>query len=327
MNQFSMGADRSPVDNRTYRHDTTQVSPLTTGGIHYTPEDIEHQHAVGICTAISLTQNVRKATGKKFSADFQYLLQKKFVDLAWYEGSSIFAALKVGKNYGFLPEELFTHVTEKDRYLPYHLYIAKLQAIPDEEVQRLIALCTFKLAGYAQLATDAYSLAKGISDSKAGLICRYEVGSEWWTNPINPLRAPKVIISGHAISKTFFDFTSKAVFELPNTWGKLWADHGKGYTDFANYRCTEAWIPYFDTVPTPLPAKFIFTQDMKQGQTSNDIKELQKRLGVMQTGNYFELTRQAVYLYQLNHVPLSLYEKYILKGKICGSKTRSSLNS
>ena len=330
---FGTGAVESSYDSRTYRHDSTLAIPLTSGGVSYKPEDIEHQHNVGICTAISLVQNAQKALGKKFSPDFQYLLQKKFVDLNWYEGSSIFSALKVGKNFGFLPLEEFTYVTENDRFLPYSLYIAKLQAIPDAEIYRLIRLCTNKLAGYAQLGNDSQSLAKGILDSKAGILTRYEVGQEWWTpswntKDIDPIQPPQVVVSGHAITESLFDFTLNEKFELPNTWGILWNDLGRGHTIWSQYHCTEAWIPYFDSVPQPLPPQFIFTVDMKQGQTSNDITQLQKRLGVNPTGYYGPLTRAAVLKYQLdNNIPLSWYERYVLAGSICGAKTRTKLNS
>lgn len=330
--ELGLGANVSHFDSRTFKHDTTLAVPLISGGYDYLPEDIEHQHHEGICTAISLTQNAGKALGKKFSGDFNYLCQKKFYDFNWQEGSSIFNSLKVGKNIGFLLASDFNFISEEDRYLPYSEYIAKLQAIPDAEIERLKKLCTDKLTGYASLNIDAQSLAKGILDSRAGILCRYDVGKEWFTpswlpKDIDPLKAPKEIISGHAITMNRFDLSGSATMELTNTWGPDWDDQGKGHTKHAFYSCTEAWIPYYDTVPTPLPPKFLFTQDMQQGQDSQDIKQLQKRLGVKpESGFYGPLTRHAVYQYQLANVPMSWYEKYVLMGKICGGKTRAKLN-
>jgi len=64
------------------------ATPLIKGGFNYLPTDILDQKNVGICTAISHIQNRNKANGKTYSADFQYLLQKKFYDMNWTEGSS-----------------------------------------------------------------------------------------------------------------------------------------------------------------------------------------------------------------------------------------------
>lgn len=332
-NPFGLGAHESSYDSRTWRHDTTTAAPLTTGGVKYDPADIDNQHIVGICTAISLTQNANKATGKKYSPDFQYLLQKKFFDFNWWEGSSIFNALKAATKYGLLPIELFTYVTEADRNLSYPDYVEKLQAISESEVQRLIGLCEKPMTGYASVPADAQSMAKAISDSKSGILCRYSVGEEWWTpswqpQDIDPLRPPQQVVSGHAIGQSYFDFTLNQKFELPNTWGTQWNDNGKAHTIFPQYHATEAWIPYYGTPPQPLPPSFIFTVDMKYGQRSEDVKQLQKRLAVSGTGYYGDLTAQAVLKFQVEHnLALSWYERYILRGKLCGAKTRQALNS
>jgi hypothetical protein len=186
--EFKGGANPSPVDKRTIKTSSLVLtaSPQYKGGVEYKPEDILHQHKVGICTAISLIQNRNKANGKKYSYDFQYLLQKKFYDFNWDEGSSPLSSLKVGKKFGFLPISEWTHTNEGDLYRPYSQYIAKLQAVPNAEIERLIKLCIDPIAGYAQVDIDnPQEIAKHIDESETGLICRYEIGSEWWTNPIS----------------------------------------------------------------------------------------------------------------------------------------------
>lgn len=337
---FALGADPSLFDQRTFKHDVdiTTAIPLIEGGHTYFPEDIEHQRNVGICTAISLTQNANKALGKKFSPDFQYLLQKKFYDLNWYEGSSIFNALRVGKNYGFLPIELFPYVNENDRNLPYYQYIARLQAIPDSEVNRLIALCTDKLAGYASLHVDAQSLAQGILDSKAGILCRYNVGQEWWTpswnaQDIDPIKPPQNIISGHAIGANYFDFTNKWLIQHPNTWGTLWDIQGKGHTINNEYAATEAWIPYYSEIPVPPTFKHNFQTDMMYGETNNEVKALQQALSILGyfktsvSGFYGPITKEAVFAFQKDRVSLSWLARYVYKGHYVYGKTRDALNA
>jgi hypothetical protein len=274
----SFGADTSKKDSRTISHTdlSTLVSvPEQKGGYDYLPADIEHQHKVGICTAISLIQNAEKYIGRKFSPDFQYLLQKKYYDQSWAEGSSIFSALKVGKNYGFLPLEEFS-VTEQDRLLSYYEYTAKLQAVPEAEIQRCINIASdYKLSGYANVdVSNLANIADAISKSKSGILCRYDVGVEWYTaqdgriswdtKDINPLRPPKAPSAGHAITMSRYD-NSKQV--LANTWGITWNRQGLGDIDWLGYKPTEAWLPLYGLTEIQI-------QDLKE--------QLKKKLGLIQ---------------------------------------------
>ena len=276
------GAKKSSIDVRTIKHEkmtTMAALPDVVGGYDYALTEIEHQHRVGICTAIALTQNARKALGRKFSADFQYLLQKKYFDSNWDEGSSIFNSLKVAKKYGMLPAELFTFVTEADRNLPYAQYIAKLQAISEEDIQKLITQSSdYKLSGYAVVdISTPQTISKAITDSKSGILCRYTVDSAWYTaidgrtswSPadINPLRAPKTPESGHAITGSKYDYTTNVDIILANTWGASWNKEGLADTDWNNYKMTEAWIPYYGMTDVQL----------------NELKaKLQAKIGIMQ---------------------------------------------
>lgn len=270
--KLGTGARKSPYDPRTIKHDRTLAAPLVKGGVVFDPKDIEDQRTVGICTAISLTMNAGRVYGKKFSADFQYLLQKKYYDKAWFEGSSIFYALKVGKNFGFLEAKDFPYITEADRDLPYSEYAAKLQAIPDSEITRLLSLCTHKLTGYAQVdVSDPQFIAKAINDSKAGIIVRYDVGNEWWTpswknsdlEPQGYMRPPAIVVSGHAVGSTYFDYSTLPLTTTPNSWSALWNDYGNGHFNWNTYKMTEAWIPYYDFTPTIPDTTLIMSIQLK----------------------------------------------------------------
>lgn len=242
--EFGMGAFDSQKDDRTFTY-----APITAnkkGGSRWLPEDIEYQSRVGICTAISLTMHARKYYGIDFSDDFQYLCQKKLYDLNWMEGSSIFVALKVGKNIGFLPQSEWNHTTLEDRNLPYAEYIEKLKALPDAEIERLKLIASkYKLKAYASVPVDRDLLANAIDESGA-LLTRFTVGSEWWTNPIEPLREPISPVSGHAVNLTNYDGNS---FRIANSWGPDWADKGTAYFLLNDYKPTEAWAVWFEDVP------------------------------------------------------------------------------
>lgn len=323
---FGTGANLSPVDPRTVKHEDVAMggAPLISGGMEYKPEDIEHQHFVGICTAISLTQNRAKANGKKYSADFQYLLQKKYYDLNWTEGSSIFYALKVGKSIGFLPAELWTHTTEADRSLPYSSYIAKLQAIPDLEVLRLINLCVDKLPGYAAVdVTDPQKIAQAINESEAGILCMYRAGDTWFTpswlpKDINPLRKPNPWTSGHAIIMNMFDYTGNLMQKLSNTWGIAWNLKGCADINYSNYSMQEAWSILRQAPVIPV---YKFNHNLWFGKSDPDNVELQRRLGVSPTSvNFGPKTLAAVIKYQNDH-GIAPAVGFV------GSVTRNSLNT
>lgn len=258
----TFGADHSPQDIRTFAY-SAKPYPNQTGGKKYLPQDIQDQDKVGICTAISLTQNATKALGIKFSADFQYLIQKKYYDFNWTEGSSIFNALKAAKGIGLLPESEWTHTTQADRELPYDLYIAKLKAVPDIEVARLILIANqTRLSAYASVPVNRDSLARAIDESKAGVLVRFDVGKEWFTNlagqiswnkdDLQPLRPPMQIISGHAITESNYAGNS---FRVANTWSSDWCDGGTAYHLLKTYSPTEAWIPYYSAVPPHIQTK------------------------------------------------------------------------
>jgi hypothetical protein len=243
-----LGAEQSPYDLRTFTYAPDKAN--YKGGTRYAPQDIEDQSKVGICTAISLTQQARKARGVPYSAEFQYLLQKKFIDKNWNEGSSIAASLQVAYKYGLLLQSDWTYTTQADRNLPYAQYIKKLQKITDAQISKLLVKAAKnKILGYQNVAINRDLLANAIDSSEAGLLTRMVVGSEWWTPPIEPLRYPQTIISGHAITNSNYTGGS---FRVANTWGADWADGGTAYFMLTANLPTEAWIAHYNSATATL---------------------------------------------------------------------------
>jgi len=80
-------------------------------------------------------------------------------------------------------------------------------------------------------------------------------------------------------------------------------------------------------------AKPLFLKDMAYGERSEEVRKLQEYLSsqgyfwVEPTGFYGDITAKAVLEYQVNNINLSWWERYVLKGKRVGPKTRASLNS
>jgi len=305
------GAEISDSDPRTVELPTKATSKVfTKGGIQYAKELIDHQHLVGICTAISLTQMREKQTGKKYSPEFQYLLQKYYYDSGWFEGSSILHALKTAKRFGFLPAELWTHTTEEDRYLSYAKYAAKLQAIPRTEIERLIKLCVDPIGGFASVnVSDPQAIAEAIENSinQSGIMCRYDCGNTWWTDKkgrsswktkdISPLRQPNPATSGHAIIMSSYDYTSTSMQKLANTWGITWCDNGSCDVDWSNYKMTEAW----SILPTaPVISYYPVTRKGHKGAVVKDLQKLLNKKGatLIVDGSFGNKTLQAVIAFQ-----------------------------
>jgi hypothetical protein len=107
-------------------------------------------------------------------------------------------------------------------------------------------------------------------------------------------------------------------------------DKGNGYfgaVDFA---------PYFtNEFINETPPKFTFTKSMERGDVNDDIGIMQALLvghGYMapfkssEVGFYGPKTQRAVLAFQIDHVPLSWYERNVMQGRVAGPKTISTLN-
>lgn len=264
MKKYSTGADKSKIELSTFVYEADKAN--YKGGKRYDAKDIEDQSRVGICTSISLTQQARKATGVKYSADFQYLLQKKYFDMDWTEGSSIFHALKAASKYGLLPEKYFKYKIKRNQ--SYTKYIEQLKAIPEKDIQKLLKKCV-KIKGYQSVPVSRNHLANAIDESEAGILARFALGSEWWTAPIEPVRPPKFVISGHAVTECNYTGNS---FRIANSWGDDWADKGTAY-HLTNYMPSEAWLVHYNTTSAVLD-KQLEQKDKTIGIISNLVKRL-----------------------------------------------------
>ena len=165
--------------------------------------------------------------------------------------------MKVARNIGFLPVEHWTFTKQEDRDLPYHIYIEKLKSVPESEIDRLKKLAEpYKIRAYASVPTNRDAMANAIVESKAGILARFTLGDEWWTDKwgnttwvrefIEPLRPHKVPMSGHAVTESNFDGGS---FRVANTWSSEWADGGTAYHFLSQVRPTECWTMFFSEIP------------------------------------------------------------------------------
>ena len=185
---------------------------------------------------------------------------------------------------------------------------------------------TDEALSYAQVATDFDSLAQAIRDNKGVIIGIQGENNGTWTStypqpPVNPtwnhwVWACKAKLLG---GKKYIGFA--------NSWGTQVGDQGIQWI-------SESYIPFIFVAWTLYAGKYIFNTDMQMGQTSADVQQLQRKLIALgypipagATSFYGSQTRNAVYDFQLDHVPMNLIEKYVYLGRYCGVKTRQALNN
>ena len=248
------GAEPSSLDLRTFTYkglDKSSRSPNEVGESWEHTKYIENQHRVCICTSISLTMKARKHHDKPFSADFQYLLQKRIIDGNWREGSSARSACKVGHKFGFLPQSAWKHTTMADRSLSYSKYIKKYKAIPNSEIDRLLEISKeYKIEAYAKIRQHPDAIGAAINEN-GSLISRFVIGKEWYSinmnkNPEQPLQTPKEPTSGHLVNITKRHGYS---YRIANSWGTKWARGGTAWGNFIDCQPTEMWQVWFSDIP------------------------------------------------------------------------------
>lgn len=147
----------------------------------------------------------------------------------------------------------------------------------------------------------------------------------WAEKDILPLKIGN-FVGHHFIALYAYD---EQYVYFRNSWSNAWGRNGDGYFD-------TSYVPHVLEIGTAidLPAPFIFTTDLSEGMTSNDVLQLQKRLNEnaatqlatsgagspgQETTYYGPVTEAAVKKYQtLHNIPAT---------GLCGPLTRAALNT
>lgn len=349
---YSLGGLESPPDFRDIPIE------VLTGGVGFVPSSffvdisnlpVWNQKRLGSCVGQSGGKKKQKAeeietkTIIPFSPRFVYALAKQ-IDGMSGEGTYYRLAMQILKKYGCATEKTVPNNCD----LTHAEYI-DVSKFPSEAYTEALP---YAISGYASVPLDEFSLKHAIMESN-GVLLGLKVGSEWWSSKeglyssdakdVLPVRVPKEIIGGHAIYIIGFETVDgKTRFHFLNSWG-AWADKGTGYFIYDEYLpyLTEAWA--FVDLPDDwktqnLPKKedfhFNFLQDIKMGETSEEVRNLQIALKIegtfppaqLITGNYLSVTKKAVLLFQIKHKVADIKELIHLDGTVVGPKTRLALN-
>jgi len=196
-------------------------------------------------------------------------------------------------------------------------FMVSNQTIPPEAFTDALTDTAFS---YAQVSIDFDSLAQAIRDNGGVILGVDGENNNSWTTAFP--QPPVNIVWRHWLYFCKAKLVNgKKFLGCTNSWGDSVGENGVQWFD-------ESWLPHIFVAWTLYTnsSNFVFNTDMMYNQTSPDIVQLQKRLGVNPTGWYGPITKAAVFAYQQSHLTLSWYEKYILRGNVCGQRTRTSLN-
>lgn len=184
-----------------------------------------------------------------------------------------------------------------------------------------------------------------------GVLMSFRVGSTWTRRvgrkrPEMPIQPPASVTGGHLVYIYGYEVERDGRLKLYgiNSWGDDWGDDGHFelyYEDHFPF-IKEAWtvvdLPndYKDRdLPPAQEFAHTFNTDMREGQTSEEVRKLQIALAIegvwgrpdiKATGYYGPITSRAVLAFWEKHNVATWWERTFLKGKSAGPKTRAKLN-
>jgi hypothetical protein len=310
------------------------------------------QRKIGACVGHAAAQYKKKLdetdTGNapKISARFLYALAKARDNYAG-EGTYPSLVAKILQEVGCATED----TCPNDTTLTHEEYVYQRDEknMPKEAMDEAYKA---KIGGYAWVLKDIQSIKQSICKA-SGSIALMRVGKEWWTDKngistydtdrLCPIQPPKEVISGHEIYLCGYETLPNDDLKIYflNSWDKKWCTLGVGYFLFSEYKnFLDEMITFID-IPNKLleeahnkPKQFSyhFKRTIKLGERSEEVKNLQRALTMTKdfdyeiTGYFGSITQDALLAFQLRNCQLTWYEKYILRGSICGPKTLSALN-
>jgi len=171
---------------------------------------------------------------------------------------------------------------------------------------------------YAMVNLNIDEVAQAISNNKGCIIGIYGTNNGTWRTkfPLPPKKIDPSVWAHWVYCGKALMINGKKYIGFANSWGISTGEQGWQYIseDYFKGGVWSCWTMVYNF------PKFKFNRDMKIGSTlSPDVKELQKKLGVIQTGLFWTLTRNAVVKYQKTH--------NLVPDGIVGPKTRAVLNS
>ena len=194
---------------------------------------------------------------------------------------------------------------------------------------------------YAQINTlkDIDSIAQALRDNDGLILGIYGFNNGSWLTE-NPLPSNEPATNKWAHWICGFEagmYKGKKAIRFMNSWGTSCGNNGAQWITEDFFTSGNIWCAWTITEnPIIPPFKYTFTKSIKYGETSSEVTALQKalvRLGFLVMppnvayGFYGNLTRIAVFNYQVKRQVAPLTELNSLQGKRVGNATISALNN
>ncbi len=215
--------------------------------------------------------------------------------------------LVINKGWG---TEALTPSYEKGN-APSEAFMIRSQDITEEAYTQAK---TDKALSYAQVNLDFDSIAQALRDNKGCVIgITGQNNGTWYSKYPKPPKSNYNTWNHwvYVVGAQLID--GKKYLKFINSWGDDVGVDGFQYIGVEHV----AWIWSCWTLVKDFPL-FKFTKTLMFGSFNDDVKQLQKRLGVMQTGFFGLLTRSAVKKYQTEH--------HLVSDGVVGPMTRAELN-
>jgi hypothetical protein len=352
--EFSLGAIQSPPDYRDIY--VSQLVPMDVMPESYFVDinniPIWAQLQLGACVGHAggkykqILDFIDTGEIKKLSARFGYAMAK-CKDGISSEGTYPRLLAKIYKETGCSTEKTCPNDTTLSH--EEYVYNRDITKIPKEALDEAYLA---KISGFAFVGNEIESIKQAIIKCH-GFILLVQLDNKWWTDKkgrrsfkkedLLPIQPPTDIISGHEIYVYGYRvIPGDLEIHFINSWGDTWADHGKGYILYSEYKKYMVEMITFTDIPDELlkkvdelPKKFThnFTKILTLGDKNEEVKFLQdalKQYGTFNyesTGYYGDITMKAVLDFQIKSgIQLSYYERYIMKGSRVGPKTLEKLN-
>lgn len=350
----TLGALQSPADYRKIYISQLGLSDEVPSSYHIDIADLDvwNQKRIGACVGHAMAKYKQKLdqidtkTVLRPSARFLYAIAKARDS---YPGEGTYPSLvaKILKDIGCATEDTCPNNTDLGH--EEYVYLRDEKNIPKSAMDEAYKA---KIGGYAFVAKDALSIKQAIYFA-TGCATLVRLGKEWWTDKegnrtydadkLCPMRIPAEIISGHEIWLTGYETHADDDLKIYflNSWGPEWCNRGEGWFLLSEYQKYIDEMITFTDIPNALleeahnkPKEFThqFTKTLKFGDKNDEVKFLQEALSMTKdfdyeiTGYFGPITQKALFDFQLRECTLNWYEKYVLRGSICGPKSLLALN-
>lgn len=295
------------------------------------------QNGSSACVAMSLAKilgimhQVNQGEWINFSAGFIYQQRTNRPG----RGMMAVDAWEIVRKTGCLLEDFFPSQNKTDEELDNYFV---------KNYEKEIA-SVFKISNYVALPTKNIDVvASTIQKTGKGVMVWFYFAIDEWDREVPIIKYPNLdlITAPGRHSVVAVDFTlyeGKKALIIDDSWGRGRGKDGQRIITEEFYRERNFYAGYpinfrFEEKTITKP-QYRFERDLWYGMTNDfDVKMLQKCLKYLgyfpmnteETGNYFEITRRAVYQFQIDYKVASNEELQQLQGKRVGTKTRAKLN-